>query len=172
VEEVMKDLHGGSAILDLCTGSGCILISLLKYSNECHGVGVDLSTAALEVASRNAQKLIPDRDCTFICGDLFENVTGKFDILTSNPPYIPTAIVDTLMPEVRDHEPRLALDGTADGLHFYRRRRHKCTRTRGVWESPVASSLTMEMILFTMYSVGGVVEQGFHGHGRRHRCDG
>ncbi|MBQ3906602.1 MAG: peptide chain release factor N(5)-glutamine methyltransferase [Lachnospiraceae bacterium] len=126
VEEVMKDLHGGSAILDLCTGSGCILISLLKYSNECHGVGVDLSPAALEVASRNAQKLIPDRDCTFICGDLFENVTGKFDILTSNPPYIPTAIVDTLMPEVRDHEPRLALDGTADGLHFYRRILKEC----------------------------------------------
>lgn len=126
VEEVMKDLHGGSAILDLCTGSGCILISLLNYSNDCHGVGVDLSKAALEVARENAGRLIPDKDYTFLEGDLFEKVEGKFDVLTSNPPYIPSKVVDELMPEVREHEPRMALDGLEDGLHFYRRILQEC----------------------------------------------
>ena len=127
VEEVMKDLHGGSSILDLCTGSGCILISLLNYSNDCRGVGVDLSPAALSVARRNAQSLIPSKDCTFLEGDLFAPVTGRFDILTSNPPYIPSAVVDGLMPEVRDHEPRMALDGLEDGLWFYRRILSECS---------------------------------------------
>lgn len=126
VEEVMKDLHAGCSILDLCTGSGCILISLLNYSNECHGVGVDLSGKALEVARENAGRLIPDKDCTFLEGDLFENVEGKFDVLTSNPPYIPSKVVDGLMPEVREHEPRMALDGQEDGLHFYRRILKEC----------------------------------------------
>ena len=126
VEEVLRDLHGGCSILDLCTGSGCILISLLNYSNECHGVGVDLSGAALLVAKENAKRLIPEEDCSFIEGDLFEKVEGRFDILTSNPPYIPSRVVDGLMPEVRDHEPRMALDGREDGLHFYRRILKEC----------------------------------------------
>ena len=126
VEEVLRELHGGCSILDLCTGSGCILISLLNYSNECHGVGVDLSGAALQVARKNAEELIPEEDCSFIEGDLFEKVEGRFDVLTSNPPYIPSRIVDGLMPEVRDHEPRMALDGMEDGLHFYRRILKEC----------------------------------------------
>lgn len=126
VEEVMKDLHGGSAILDLCTGSGCILISLLKYSNDCRGVGVDLSGAALAVARENAGELIPEKQCEFLEGDLFEKVEGKFDVLTSNPPYIPSKEVEELMPEVREHEPRMALDGMEDGLHFYRRILKEC----------------------------------------------
>ena len=126
VEEVMKDLHGGSSILDLCTGSGCILISLLYYSNDCRGVGVDLSGEALKVARGNAKELIPKKDCTFLEGDLFEKVEGKFDVLTSNPPYIPSKVVDGLMPEVREHEPRMALDGREDGLHFYRRILKEC----------------------------------------------
>ena len=126
VEEVMKDLDGGCSILDLCTGSGCILISLLNYSNDCHGVGVDLSGAALEVARENARELIPQKDCTFLEGDLFEKVEGRFDVLTSNPPYIPSRDVDGLMPEVREHEPRMALDGFEDGLHFYRRIIKEC----------------------------------------------
>ena len=126
VEEVMKDLHGGSSILDLCTGSGCILISLLNYSNDCRGVGVDLSPAALSVARKNARRLIPSKDCSFLEGDLFAPVTGKFDILTSNPPYIPSNVVDGLMPEVRDREPRMALDGLEDGLFFYRRILAEC----------------------------------------------
>ncbi len=121
VEEILKDMHGGMRILDLCTGSGCILISLLRYSNECQGVGVDLSGEALLVARDNAARLIPEADYQFIEGDLLENVTGKFDILVSNPPYIASKVIETLMPEVKDHEPRMALDGMEDGLHFYRR---------------------------------------------------
>lgn len=121
VEEILRDMHGGMRILDLCTGSGCILISLLRYSNECRGVGVDLSEEALEVARRNARNLIPDEDCAFIESDLLDKVEGKFDIVVSNPPYIASDVIETLMPEVRDHEPRMALDGHEDGLHFYRR---------------------------------------------------
>lgn len=123
VEEVMKNLHDGMYILDMCTGSGCILLSLLQYSNDCVGVGVDLSVEALEVAGQNYTRLKrskPDMDAVFLQGNLFENVTQKFDIIVSNPPYIRTDVIDTLMPEVKDHEPLMALDGMADGLHFYR----------------------------------------------------
>lgn len=153
VEEVLKELHDGMRVLDMCTGSGCILISLLHYSNGCEGLGVDLSAEALKVAKRNAQRILGEnfsetKDCgvktfetesddaetaintaenetagraRFLQSDLFENVEGKFEIIVSNPPYIASAEVDKLMPEVRDHEPRMALDGTADGLEFYRR---------------------------------------------------
>ena len=126
VEEVLKDLHGGCRILDLCTGSDCILISLLRFSNGCHGVGVDLSEEALEVARENAKALIPEEDCSFLQGDLFAPVEGKFDLLTANPPYIPSETIRDLMPEVRDHEPKMALDGLEDGLHFYRRIIKEC----------------------------------------------
>ena len=126
VEEILRDMHGGMRILDVCTGSGCILISLLNYSNECQGVGVDLSKEALEIARENAAKLIPEEDCTFIESDLLEKVEGKFDIVVSNPPYIASSVIETLMPEVREHEPRMALDGRADGLHFYRRIIKEC----------------------------------------------
>lgn len=122
VEEVMKDEHDGSRILDMCTGSGCILISLLHYSNWCEGVGADISASALKVAEQNACKLLPqEKRPTFIESDLFEQVEGTFDIIVSNPPYIKTAVIDTLMPEVKDHEPMQALDGTEDGLFFYRK---------------------------------------------------
>lgn len=132
VEEVLQNLHDGMHILDMCTGSGCILISLLHYSNNCTGVGADISAEALEVAKQNAARLlegeirsIPDMDgvheIELIKSDLFENISGQFDIIVSNPPYIQTSVIDTLMPEVRDHEPRLALDGSEDGLLFYRK---------------------------------------------------
>ena len=121
VEEILKDMHGGMRILDICTGSGCILISLLNYSNECQGVGVDLSKEALEVARENAATLIPEEDCVFMESDLLEKVEGKFDVVVSNPPYIASDVIETLMPEVREHEPRMALDGREDGLYFYRR---------------------------------------------------
>jgi len=123
VEEILKDLHSGSRILDMCTGSGCILISLMNYSNECIGVGVDLSKDALEIAEYNASQLVPDKAVSFINSDLFE-VLGegdKFDIIVSNPPYIASAVIEELMPEVRDYEPRMALDGTEDGLYFYKK---------------------------------------------------
>lgn len=128
VEETMRYLGDGMRILDMCTGSGCILLSLLKYSNECEGVGIDISSDALRVAQENAQRL--QLDATFLEGDLFLPLknfkSGKtsdtlFDIIVSNPPYIETKVIDTLMPEVRLHEPVSALDGGEDGLYFYRK---------------------------------------------------
>ncbi|MCI9221019.1 MAG: peptide chain release factor N(5)-glutamine methyltransferase [Lachnospiraceae bacterium] len=134
VEEALRNLHDGMRILDLCTGSGCILISLLHYSNDCEGVGTDISGEALETAKRNAEKLLERRvycqwddvvcrpgSISFIQSDLFERVQGKFDMIVSNPPYIPGEVICTLMPEVREHEPVFALDGGGDGLFFYRR---------------------------------------------------
>ena len=118
VEEVLKNLHDGMRILDLCTGSGCILLSLLRYSNDCVGVGADLSKKALAVAEENAGTL--GLSAEFVQGDLFEPVTGKFEIIVSNPPYIPSNVIPTLMEEVREHDPLMALDGKEDGLYFYR----------------------------------------------------
>ena len=120
VEEALQELHDGMRILDMCTGSGCILLSLLKYSNDCEGIGADISEEALKVAERNRVQLGLE-NAAFIRSDLFEAVEGKFDLLVSNPPYICSDVIDTLMPEVREHEPRQALDGSADGLLFYRR---------------------------------------------------
>ena len=116
VEEVMKNLHDGFRILDLCTGSGCILLSLLHYSNDCSGVGADLSEEALEVARKNAEQL-GESSALFVQGDLFAPVEGKFEIIVSNPPYICSDVIPTLMEEVREHEPMQALDG----LDFYRK---------------------------------------------------
>lgn len=119
VEEVMRYLHDDMCILDLCTGSGCILLSLLKYSNHCKGVGSDLSEAALKVAEGNARAL--GLEAEFIRSDLFERITGKFEIIVSNPPYIPSGEIPELMEEVREHDPLMALDGGKDGLFFYKK---------------------------------------------------
>lgn len=119
VEEIMRDLHDGIRILDMCTGSGCILLSLLHYSNDCSGVGVDVSEDALAVARQNADRLA-EKQAVFIQSDLFEKVEGSFDLIVSNPPYIRSQEIAGLMPEVREHEPQLALDGKDDGLYFYR----------------------------------------------------
>lgn len=121
VEEAMRHLCDGMQILDLCTGSGCILLSLLKYSNECEGTGTDISGEALKMARENAQRL--QLEAAFLEGDLFApiNKGTLFDMIVSNPPYIRTAEIDTLMPEVRGHEPMGALDGGEDGLYFYKR---------------------------------------------------
>ncbi len=119
VEEIMRDLHDGIRILDMCTGAGCILLSLLHYSNDCSGVGVDVSEDALVVARQNADRLA-EKQAVFIQSDLFEKVEGSFDLIVSNPPYIRSQEIAGLMPEVREHEPHLALDGKDDGLHFYR----------------------------------------------------
>lgn len=128
VEEALHRLGDGMRILDMCTGSGCILLSLLKYSNECEGIGIDISEKALAVARENAERL--QLDAVFLEGDLFSPLEGfvserttdrLFDMIVSNPPYIETAVIETLMPEVRDHEPAAALDGREDGLYFYRR---------------------------------------------------
>lgn len=133
VEEAMRHLVDGMRILDMCTGSGCILLSLLKYSNECEGIGVDISEKALEVARENAARL--QLSAAFLAGDLFaplesleaeRTVRGGrhgvlFDMVVANPPYIETGVIAALMPEVRAHEPLAALDGGEDGLSFYRR---------------------------------------------------
>lgn len=123
VEEVLSNLHDGMRVLDMCTGSGCIIISLLKYSNDCCGVGVDISGEALEIAKENAKQHLTENGelLTFLQSDLFEKVTGIYEIIVSNPPYIPSGVIPTLMPEVRDYEPMQALDGKADGLFFYRK---------------------------------------------------
>ena len=124
VEEAMKHLHDGMRMLDLCTGSGCILLSLLHYSNDCEGVGVDLSARALSVAGKNYEIQLtqrPDMKARFLEGNLFEGLEDRFDMIVSNPPYIKTDVIDTLMPEVREYEPVMALDGGTDGLVFYRR---------------------------------------------------
>lgn len=118
VEEVMRRMHDGMHLLDMCTGSGCVLLSLLHYSNGCSGLGSDLSAGALEVATENAERL--GIRAEFRQSDLFGGIEGRFDILVSNPPYIPTGEIGNLMPEVR-REPFTALDGMEDGLYFYRR---------------------------------------------------
>ncbi|MCH5249679.1 MAG: peptide chain release factor N(5)-glutamine methyltransferase [Lachnospiraceae bacterium] len=130
VEEVMRHLHDGMRILDMCTGSGCILLSLLYYSNDCVGLGVDVSRAALDVAVRNAERLKSVKsgmDVNFLQSDLFEGLENnnlkdnkKFEIIVSNPPYIKNSVIETLMPEVKEYEPVSALDGGEDGLYFYR----------------------------------------------------
>ena len=109
-------------LLDLCTGSGCIAISLAVKGGFESVTATDLSEEALKVAERNARThQVPIR---FFQGDLFsalpQSEVKTFDIITSNPPYIPTAVIATLEPEVREHEPMMALDGTEDGLKFYR----------------------------------------------------
>ena len=118
VEEVIKYSEGKS-VLDMCTGSGCIAISIALFGKPSKVAASDISEKALEVARENAKSL-KSGEISFIQGDMFENVTDKFDIIVSNPPYIETGEIDELMPEVRDYIPRLALDGDIDGLKFYR----------------------------------------------------
>lgn len=120
VEEVLRYLHDGMRILDIGTGSGCILLSLLHYSNDCLGIGADISEKALRTARENAERLSIEQAC-FVESDLFENVKGQFEIIVSNPPYIKSDDIEGLMPEVRDYDPRCALDGGEDGLIFYRK---------------------------------------------------
>lgn len=119
VEEALKRIRPGMKIMDMCTGSGCILISILKNAVGVTGYGYDISKRALIVAKENAR--INGVSATFEHSNLFESVTDTFDMIVSNPPYIPTAEIPGLMPEVALFEPVEALDGKEDGLHFYRR---------------------------------------------------
>lgn len=117
--EKLLPLSDGKKVLDVCTGSGCIAISLAKLGTPELVDATDLSENALAIAGKNAQKL--EADVTFYQGDLLENISGRYDIIVSNPPYIASEVVRGLMPEVKDHEPRMALDGGEDGLELYRR---------------------------------------------------
>ena len=118
VEEALKRVMPGMRILDLCTGSGCILLSVLKNASV-SGVGADISQEALLVAELNRKRL--GVRASWIESDLFENIGGTFHMILSNPPYVPSSVIPGLDPEVREHEPVLALDGREDGLYFYRR---------------------------------------------------
>ncbi len=105
-------------ILDLCTGSGCLALAV-KSSVECEMYASDISADALALAAENAELL--GLEIKLIQSDLFEGIAGKFDIICSNPPYIPAGDIDKLADEVKCYEPRLALDGGDDGLDFYRK---------------------------------------------------
>jgi len=117
VKTALDRLDEGSSVLDLCTGSGCIIISMCKEKNI-KGTGSDVSNAALKVAAENAGKL--GAHCSWIKSDMFASVAGKYDMIVSNPPYIKTAVIGTLDKNVKDHEPMSALDGGEDGLDYYR----------------------------------------------------
>lgn len=127
VETVLSYLKPESDILDMCTGSGCILLSLLAMGKACHGIGADISADALQVAIKNKARISEqcqkELEAAFIESNLFTAIESgkKFDVIVSNPPYIASAVIDSLEPEVRLHEPMQALDGTADGLYFYRK---------------------------------------------------
>ncbi len=122
VEEVMKVTRNGDYILDMCTGSGCIGITLAKKFPEIKVLGVDVSERALAVAEKNRHNL-EAYNIDFMLSDLFTELNQDiiFDTIVSNPPYIPTSVIDGLQEEVRLHDPVLALDGKEDGLDFYRR---------------------------------------------------
>ncbi len=120
-------------VLDLCTGSGCIAVSLSVLGGFEDVTATDLSFEALKVAKENAERLLDQgRAIRFLQGDLFDCLETRFDIITANPPYIATGVIRNLAPEVRDHEPRMALDGDEDGLCFYRRIAAKA----GEWLEP------------------------------------
>ena len=115
-----ENRNGGLKVLDLCCGSGCIGISFKLYHRDTKLTLSDISKDALAVARKNLERHgIEDADIN--CGDLFENNTDSYDIILCNPPYIESAVVETLMPEVKDYEPHIALDGGEDGLDYYKR---------------------------------------------------
>lgn len=121
VGEVMKVARSGDYILDMCTGSGCIGITIAKKFPEVKVLGIDVSEKALAVAEKNKHNLEAD-NIDFMLSDLFEKLNQDitFNIIASNPPYIPTKVIDGLQDEVRLHDPILALDGSEDGLKYYR----------------------------------------------------
>lgn len=120
VEEALKRMADRGTLLDVGTGSGCIALSLLHERSKWCGCGLDKSDQALQLARTNAVELGLDARFEPVCGDLEALPAGPYDLIVSNPPYIPSADIQGLMPEVRDYEPRLALDGGSDGLEAYR----------------------------------------------------
>jgi release factor glutamine methyltransferase len=128
----VADRHAALRIVDFGAGSGCLLLSLLHELPRATGLGVDASPAALSVARMNAEALGLGDRAEFRQGDWGAGLDGPFDILISNPPYIETAVVPGLAPEVARYEPRLALDGGADGLAAYRRLVPDLARLAGV----------------------------------------
>lgn len=131
VEEALIHAMDGDRVLDMCTGSGCIILSIIHYKNDITGVGADISEEALEVASLNAEHILNAEkkerpgSLKLLQGDLFDALCDEdrnsFDMIVSNPPYIRPDVIATLEPEVKEHEPMTALDGGTDGLDFYRK---------------------------------------------------
>lgn len=122
VRQALAALKDGDSMLDLCTGSGAIAVAVAVEAAKKKNVtivGADISEDALEVARENAR--INQASVTFVKADLFDGIRGKFDLITANPPYIKSGEIVSLDQEVRDFEPRIALDGGEDGLDFYRR---------------------------------------------------
>ena len=115
VEEVLKEK--GGTVLDLCTGSGCIAVSLAKLGHFQQADAADISVDALDIAKENAKRA--GVQVRFYQGNLFETITQKYDIIVSNPPYIPKEVIETLEPEVKKYEPYQALYGPNHGLYFY-----------------------------------------------------
>lgn len=119
VEHALDKVEDGKKVLDMCTGSGCILLSILKRY-QVQGTGADISSEALQVAERNRKHLaLPQVE--WLQSDLFKKIEEKYDVIVSNPPYIQTGVIESLQEEVRLHDPYIALDGKEDGLYFYRR---------------------------------------------------
>lgn len=119
VEEALKVVKPGMDVLDMCTGSGCIIISILHNVSDVKGYAADISKQAVNIAKENAK--LHEVPVLFERSDLFENISGTYDVIVSNPPYIPTDVIPELMPEVKEFEPVEALDGKEDGLFFYRK---------------------------------------------------
>lgn len=121
-EEALRELSDGMCFMDLCTGSGCVALSILNYTNDTSAYMTDISDKAIEVAIDNVHKFGFENRTQIIKTDIFPaNEKRKFDMIVANPPYIRTDVIDTLPPEVRLGEPYIALDGGSDGLAFYRR---------------------------------------------------
>ena len=123
IETLTAAAAGPVRVLDFGTGSGCLIVAILARCAAARGWALDVSEAALQIARRNASHhLVADR-LEFLLGDGFETLVGiePFDLIVSNPPYVPSGEIETLAPEVRNHDPRRALDGGPDGLHFFRR---------------------------------------------------
>ncbi len=122
VEEMIPHCDG-KRVLDLCTGSGCIGISVCHLGKPAFVTGSDISLLALTIARENADAILLPNEAPFrlVRSDLFSALPGIYDVILTNPPYIPTAQLPTLAPEVREHDPHLALDGGENGLSFYRR---------------------------------------------------
>lgn len=117
---IEKTGKAGGRILDLCTGSGCILITLLSMFSDATGVGSDVSGAALTVADRNLRRHGIENRAQLLQSHWLENVSGRYDVVVCNPPYIASRDIENLDADVRLHDPRLALDGGEDGLVAYK----------------------------------------------------
>ena len=122
VEEALRLLEDGSRILDLCTGSGVIGVTIAYKIPEAIVTMTDLSEDAIRTAMSNAELNEVNRKCVFLQGDMFDALPAdrQYDMIISNPPYIESDVIDTLSIEVREHEPKMALDGGSDGLDYYR----------------------------------------------------